>query len=126
MIWVARQLFAPIKYLRIRHGDSLLRSKRVYDFVLPGIFSACTCGTFWILGFRLSVFDHNELVKRILDLLALMIVFYVAALAAVATFERKGIDNPLRGGDAVLRVRNHDGGGYFDKKLDTSKNREFG
>jgi hypothetical protein len=69
------------------------------------------------LGIGLSVFDHNELVKRILDLLALMIVFYMAALAAVATFERKGIDEPLKGDDALLRVRHHDGGDWVEKKL---------
>lgn len=117
MLWAIRQLLVPLNYLRIRHGTGLLHSKRVYDFVFPIFFALVTCAAFLWLQLQLAVFSHEELVKRLLDLLALMIVFYMAALAAVATFERQGIDNPLRGEDAILSVRHHDGGTYADKKL---------
>lgn len=117
MFWAIRQILVPVNYLRIRHGNSLFHSKRVYDFVFPLIFTAATCAIFNWLHLRLSVFENAELTKRVLDLLALMIVFYMAALAAVATFERKGIDAALKGGDAILFVRNHDGGAYVEKKL---------
>jgi hypothetical protein len=49
------------------------------------------------------------------DLLTLMIVFYMAALAAVATFDREGIDNELEGDPATLRVR--EGGRRVNKNL---------
>lgn len=117
MLWAIRQLLVPVNYLRIRHGEGLFRSKRVYDFIFPAIFAAGTCAIFLWLQIELAIFSHDELVKRLLDLLALMIVFYMAALAAVATFERQGIDNPLKGGDAILLVRDHDGGNYVPKKL---------
>ena len=117
MIWAAREIFVPLNYLRIRHGRGLFHSKRVYDVVLPTAFALITVIIFLSLGVSLSVFDHDDLVKRILDLLALMIVFYMAALAAVANFERKGIDELLRGGDAILWVRRANGGTKIEKKL---------
>ncbi len=117
MLWVARQLLVPCNYLRIRHGASLLGSKAVYDFVLPAALSAATVGLCLWLDIPLAIFKHHELVKRLSDLLALMIVFYMAALAAVSTFERKGIDLPMKGGDALLKVRHHDGGHHVDKVL---------
>ncbi len=117
MIWAIRQLFSPMKYLSIRHGDDLFHSKRVYDYVLPLTLTLGTCATFYYLKLEFSILDKADSVKRILDLLALMIVFYLAALAAVATFDRKGIDTLLRGGDALLAVRSHDGGKYIDIKL---------
>ena len=117
MFWAIKQLSTPLSYLRIRNGIGLFHSKRTYDIVIPFILAAITMAVFYTLGISLSVFDHNELVKRILDLLALMIVFYMAALAAVATFERKGIDQPLKGDDALLWVRHNDGGTWVEKKL---------
>jgi len=117
MLWALRQLSVPINYLRIRHGDTLFRSKAVYDFVLPIILTLVTCVIFWWLGISQRIFDHKDLVKQLTDLLALMIVFYMAALAAVATFDRKGIDDPLKGGDALLRARHHDTGEAIDRKL---------
>ena len=118
MFWAFRQLSIPMNYLRIRHGKGVFHSKVVYDFVLPLIFALFTCLSFWLVDVRLALFENQEMSKRIMDLLALMIVFYVAALAAVATFERKGIDEKLKGEDAVLWVRNHDeGGNYFKKRL---------
>jgi hypothetical protein len=117
MFWAVKQLLVPINYLRIRHGDSWFRSKKVYDFVFPIILTALTCGVFWWIGISLRVFDHDELIKRVSDLLALMIVFYMAALAAVATFDREGIDTPLKGGDALLKARHHETGADFDRVL---------
>jgi len=117
MLWAARQLLTPTKYLRVKHGEGILRSKAAYDYVLPIALAALTCGAFLWLEIPLSFFDYTQFVTRIIDLLELMIVFYVAALAAVATFERKGIDKPLKGTDATLRVRHHDSGKWVTKKL---------
>ena len=117
MLWAIRQLFVPVNYLRIRHGDTLFRSKKVYDYVLPVLLAAATCGIFWWLNLSPRLFEHKELVKSLTDLLALMIVFYMAALAAVATFDRAGIDEPLKGGDALLWSLHREKGEHFDRKL---------
>ena len=105
MIWAFRQLLVPLNYLRIKHGEGILYSKITHDFVLPAIFAAITLIVFIYLDAPLKIFGSPETTKRITDLLQLMMVFYLAALAAVATFDRKGIDTPLKGGDATLKIR---------------------
>lgn len=119
MWWVVKQLAVPANYLRIRNGHGLFHSKRMYDLVLPVTFAAATCVYFGWLSISFAVFDHPVLVKRISDLLTLMIAFYMAALAAVATFDRKGIDNELDGDPALLSVRNPDPDAK-EKRIDKS------
>lgn len=117
MIWAVRQLLVPCNYLRIRQGSGLLTSKRVYDYVLPAVLTASTVGICVVISAPLALGRHGILMKSLADLLALLIAFYMAALAAVSTFERKGIDEKLKGSDALLNVLNHDTGKRGDKKL---------
>lgn len=117
MIWAFKQLGTPCKYLMIRHGDGLFRSKVSYDFVLPAIFAAVTFGVATGFDMPLDILGNDSLFSATSGLLAILIGFYMAALAAVATFDRAGIDNKLEGEDALLSVRNKDGQGRTDKKL---------
>lgn len=117
MLWAFRQLLVPCNYLRIQHGDSFFQSKAVYDVVLPVVLAGATAGVCLWLAIPLKVDHHAGLVDSLSQLLALMIGFYLAALAAVATFDRDGIDAPLKGGDAILWVRHHDGGHKVRKVL---------
>ena len=117
MLWVFKQLCAPCNYLRIRHGTSLLASKAVYDFVLPALLTGLTVAVTLALDMRLSVFHNDKFFASLSGLLSILIGFYMAALAAVATFDRAGIDNRLAGTDAKLRVRDPDGGAPKDKLL---------
>lgn len=110
MLWAIRQLLVPLNYLRIREGSRLTQSKAVYDFVLPAILTALSVGLLWWLSVPLVISAHAALVASLSQLLGLLIAFYMAALAAVATFGRDIIDVPLKGGDATLMVRHHDGG----------------
>lgn len=117
LFWAFRQLCTPCNYLRIRHGEGILQSKLTYDFVLPGLLMAVTVGfTLW-LGLPLKVFGTASVFQALSGLLAVLIGFYMAALAAVATFHREGIDQYLIGDDALLRVRSKDGGRRIDKRL---------
>ncbi|MDP2260782.1 MAG: hypothetical protein Q8J89_13815 [Caulobacter sp.] len=55
---------------------------------------------------RLADVSINTMTKLLADAaencLAVLIGFKMAALAARSTFERAGIDQPLKGGDAIL------------------------
>lgn len=117
MLWAARQILAPCKYLFIRSGASPTQSKLAYDFIIPGFLTAATAGACIALGVPLSIAKIAGFVSGLSTLLALLIGFYMAALAAVATFHREGIDNLLRGDDAILMVRNPEGGKKKPKKL---------
>ena len=105
MLWAIKQLSVPTNYLRIRHGHGIFRSKQTYDFTLPVLLAVATGLIFKAFGTKFDIFSNTDLIKRIQDLLALMIAFYMAALAAVSTFERKGIDSRLPDEDALLRIR---------------------
>src|SRR5262249_16131539 len=117
MLWALRQLLVPVNYLRIKHGKTLFHSKAVYDFVMPLLLAIATLAGFWWLDISYRLSEHPRLVKSLTDLLALMIVFYMAALAAVATFDREGIDDPLPDNDATLVVKDPDGGAPQTKVL---------
>lgn len=110
MIWAVKQLLVPCNYLRIKHGHRLFESKAVYDFILPSIMTAMTWLSFFILREPLSVFKRQDTFSSVSSLLAILVGFYMAALAAVATFNRSEIDLPLKGDDATLRYRDPDEG----------------
>ena len=117
MWWAVKQLAVPCNYLRIRSGRTFFQSKIVYDWVLPALLTIGLVAIVVWIGAPLAIFQHPGIAKWLIQLLALMIVFFLAALAAVATFERKGIDDRLAGDDATLSVRNRLGGGRIRRNL---------
>lgn len=98
-----------------------MSSKLVYDFVLPAGLTIFTLAIAIWLKKPINLHEHDTLLESLADLFALLIAFYMAALAAVATFERAGIDNPLKGGDAILYVLDHDTGLRVAKRLSYRK-----
>lgn len=107
MIWACRQLLTPMRYLRIRQGISLFRSKAVYDWVLPIIISVPAT----YIGYKYSdgIFSEKGVVGGFQKLLEILVPFYIVALAAVATFDRQGLDEPLKGHPATLSTRHAHG-----------------
>lgn len=106
MIWAMRQLGAPLRYLRISQGSGLLHSKLTYDLVIPLCVSSGVTFVVMKTSAKLGVFTDSGLIPNVINLLNLLIAFFIAALAAVATFDRKGLDDNLKGEPAILRLRN--------------------
>lgn len=83
------QLFRPWGYLKIKHP-----SKSIYDYWVPVFLTLIT----WIpLGYlycfkQLDVFSTSGLVKDLISFIATLPGFYLAALAAIATFQKNDID----------------------------------
>ncbi len=121
MIWAIKQLFSPMRYLRIRHGENIMESKAVYDWVLPFILSCSTVFLFAYFATTVHIFGENGLVGSFRTLLELLIPFFIAALAAVATFEREGLDKPLKGYPVILYMQKI--GGNWD--LEELTRRQF-
>ncbi|MGN6421956.1 MAG: hypothetical protein ACTHLA_01465 [Asticcacaulis sp.] len=117
MLWFVKQLLTPCKYLLIKEGKSSLQSKAMYDYYLPILFSILTVLVTYALGQPAVIHKHPGLAKSLQDLLALLIAFYMAALAAVATFDRPGIDDVLDGEGASLKFWNNDENDYVDVEL---------
>jgi hypothetical protein len=99
------RLVAPLAYLRVTHP-----TKRVYDYWLPLCVGSIAAAVIVFGGVKINVFGEYGTVHGINQLLQLLVGFYVAALAAVATFNGEHMDeftagDPLYLGDAQLTRR---------------------
>jgi hypothetical protein len=109
MKWVVRQLGAPMRYLRIAQGGGAFTSKATYDFVLPALFSALATFAISWFSFSLGLYAADGFIPGIINLLNLLIAFFIAALAAVATFDRPGLDDKLKGEPATMKRKDSKG-----------------
>jgi branched-subunit amino acid transport protein len=92
-----KRLLAPLKYLAIRHGI-----KPRFDWAWPGILTVMTMFIFWVLPKRPGLLADGGILQSVRDLIALLAAFFVAALAAVATFARETLDQPMEGTTPTL------------------------
>ncbi|PZU21963.1 MAG: hypothetical protein DI589_13800 [Shinella sp.] len=75
------RLFVPLKYLLIRHPE-----KAKFDVVFPIFFACAFLLPTLSADFRQAAVTSIDLLGRSSDLLSILTGFFVAALAAVATF----------------------------------------
>jgi len=86
------QLLRPFGYLTIKG----VRGKPIYDWLIPFVLSALSMGYFQILNVDIkSLFSDGNFIKNTVSFVSILPGFYIAALAAIATFNRKEIDFPL-------------------------------
>ena len=84
------QLTRPVSYLFIQHRD-----KYIYDWVFPSVLlSLLAVGCYFL---RADVVDVFHFVKELSGFFGSLPGFFIAALAAVATFNRVDIDKPMSG-----------------------------
>ena len=98
-----------MRYLLIKQGHGWFSSKITYDLVIPATIALIATATVWYLNVNLGFFSERGFVSGIISLLNLLIAFFIAALAAVATFNRAGLDDPLKGEPATMKRRSSDG-----------------
>ncbi|WP_459663682.1 hypothetical protein [Novosphingobium sp. 11B] len=96
-----------MRYLTISQGSGLFSSKITYDFVLPFVVALPVTIFVQRMHVSLGLFADSGLVPNVINLLNLLIAFFIAALAAVATFDRVGLDDHLKGEPAILRRKNN-------------------
>lgn len=87
-----RNLFRPFAYLGIKHPD-----KRVVDWCYPTVLTLVSLivlvSAYWH-DFSLF-FSEKGLLNNILGFVQILPGFYIAALAAIATFDRINIDKTM-------------------------------
>lgn len=86
------KIFVPLNYLRIHHPQ-----KRRVDIYLPVIFSSLTCVIFYYLPKPIILLGETGLISSLTGFLQMLSGFYITALAAIATFPNKNIDEPTDG-----------------------------
>jgi hypothetical protein len=86
--FIAYQLFSPLAYLRIKHPD-----KWIYDWLFPVLLMFVSV----FIATRFMTIDalvsDSGLLNSIVDFVANLPGFFIAALAAVATFNKHDIDH---------------------------------
>ncbi len=87
-------LLRPLNYLAIRHESRIFS---LFNWILPAAFSAlAVCACFWLAP-GVNLFHAEGLIAKILNFVQNMPGFYLAALAAVATFGKADLDQLMPG-----------------------------
>ena len=91
------KIIRPLDYLRVKHAE-----KRVYDFVVPLILTVVSLAVIWSLPRPVAVFGPDSLVALVTGLTRILTGFFIASLAAVATFNKEDMDVPMLGTPPTL------------------------
>lgn len=110
MIRILRTLFAPLNYLRARNPDKLR-----WDWVIPVAVAVVGTACLFLLPKPIPVLGDKGLIYWVNELLKILVGFYIAALAAVATFASASLDQEIEGEGVILEVERADG--KEDKRL---------
>jgi len=93
-------LFKPLNYLRIKHSQ-----KVHWDITIPLILAFLVTMAFLLLPEEIQVFKDGGLIKEINNLLQILAGFYIASLAAVATFSKTDLDELMQGEPVKLTIK---------------------
>lgn len=91
------KLFSPLSYLLIKHEE-----KSWYDFRIPFAVSLIITIAYYHHANKIALIATNGLLLQVNGLLQVLIGFYIAALAAVATFASPSIDEVMAGDPPTL------------------------
>ncbi|HHL2729187.1 TPA: hypothetical protein ACQ4J9_001814 [Yersinia enterocolitica] len=95
---IRSKILTPIDYLRINHPE-----KRWFDFVIPVVLSAIVVVILNLLPKSISLIGKDSLVSLVNGILQILSGFYIASMAAVATFQKAGMDDVMTGSPPTLR-----------------------
>jgi len=93
------RLLRPLDYARIKHP-----AKLKYDLWFPLLMSVTVVILLLLLPGRISIAGENGLIEIIAGLLQILTGFYIASLAAIATFRKEGMDNTMPGDPPTLKT----------------------
>lgn len=93
------RLLRPLDYIRIKHP-----LKVFYDFYFPLIAASLLTASFAFLPVQPKITGDGGLIKIITDILQILSGFYIASLAAIATFNKDGMDDLMEGDPPTLKI----------------------
>lgn len=96
-MWWLRQISTPLRYWSIRQKKP--DRKLFFDLYLPlltGVVAAIVCHIFDLYS---SILSENGVYSNLVRILELLAAFFIAALAAVSTFQNSEVEGYLRGNE---------------------------
>jgi hypothetical protein len=93
-------IFDSLLYLRIK--NSYLK---LFSFYIPLFLSIVFIIIYFTFPIKLNIFGDKGLVDSINGFLSILAGFFVASLAAVATFQNENLDKEIQGEKAILEYR---------------------
>ena len=97
---IGYQLTRPFAYLQVKHED-----KKLYDWVIPTMLSAASLAFLYYFSDLERVVGSDGLLSSSLaGFIGNLPGFFIAALAAIATFNRKDIDQLVSGVPPQVKV----------------------
>lgn len=94
------RIFVPLRFLAIKHAE-----KWKFELLLPALFGALFASPLWFAAFRADALGKFDLLGKAVGGLGLLAGFYITALAAIATFARPEMDEPMPGPVTLLHTR---------------------
>lgn len=91
---VIRQLLTPAKYLRIRAGTF---DKIYLDWIFPAGLAMVITAAWTVWPEAVKITGKNGVIENVGGFMQVLVGFYVAALAAVATFQGSSLDENVLG-----------------------------
>jgi hypothetical protein len=95
-----RVLLSPLKYLRARS-----RTKRYWDWVIPIYVASAVVWVYVLLPSPFPLTTDKGLLAAVNQLLQVLVGFYIAALAAVASLNSVALEQPIAGDPVYLDER---------------------
>lgn len=101
MLWIVLlKLMKPLCYLKIKHEQ-----KFIVDCYIPIFFAISAMLAIYAVPLPIAFLGKSGLISLINGLFQMLIGFFVASLAAVATFQRVGMDELMQGNCTTLNGR---------------------
>lgn len=95
-----RRLLTPLSYLRIKRQD-----KHTDELIIPGLITVVSIFILACFNGRIPVFAEKGVISAIVNYLQIVSGFYIASLAAVATFNKDSMDKAMPGIPVILPNR---------------------
>lgn len=91
-------LLSPLDWWRVRHP-----AVRALNLAVPGLVALAMAALVWLAPGKVNLFGEFGLVHQANGLMQILAGFYIASLAAIATFNRPGLDETMKGDPPRLK-----------------------
>ncbi|GAK26254.1 hypothetical protein [Serratia liquefaciens] len=95
---IRSKLVTPLGYFFIKHPE-----KRWFDIAFPVLFSAIIVLIISYMPKHVSLIGKDSLISLVNGILQILSGFYIASMAAVATFQKDGMDEVMDGEPPKLK-----------------------